>query len=1078
MTIRRRWRSNLVAALAIAGLLAGCGGGGGNEAAMDASGPDGSGPAQNTLPTLSFLQPAQNTEFDEGDTAHVIVDASDSDGTVVAVSLSLNGVVVREQGASPFEWGAPGSSDDAMLRNLAPGDYTLSATATDDAGGETTTTRGFTVVAASTPPPSNTGPTASFSQPANGAIFDEGGTAFVVVDATDNDGTVANVRLLLDGTLVRQENVAPYEWGAPGDTNDAVLRNLEAGQYTLTAIATDDDGAETSIEIMFTVQAGDGGGPGPSGACAVSGDLIQWHRVVLSCTGVDASESDAATFADYRVNVTFSQGGTSLTVPGHFAADGNAADTGAGNGDVWRAYFAPPATGTWQYAVSFRTGSEIAVNLAAGAGTPVAALDGKSGQFDVSTAPAPTTDMRTRGLLEHRDGERYLRFAGDDSIFIAGGMDSPENIFGYSEIDNTTKFNDAGSCKGILHDFAPHGGDWNAGDPTWGNDERGKSLIGLINYIASTGVNAIYVMANTVRGDGCDAHPWLEYNASGDERRFDVSKLDQWERAFGHMTAIGILIHVVTQETENDQLLNGGDLGIERQLYYRELVSRFGHHPALQWNLGEENTNTPAQQRAFADFIRAQDPYDHPIFMHTFPGQTDRYDDLLGHPTVDGPTIQFGAIPEEASAANGVYATAASWIERSTSAGKPWVVTFTEASGNDAPTPNTSVTSRQRIYWMWASVMSGGGGFEWYLKNDGAGHAYDLAVEDLREFDAHWQQSGHLVRFFRDIVQGKAGVDLQSLEPSNDATDTASDWVLADSGSAYIIYLRQGGGTNINLSNNASYDVTWFNPRTGTETASGSIQGPGIQSIGTPPSEASQDWAVLVGTDGDSGPGSSSQVDAVIVDGEGNSTLLQSVSEGMSITAAAQRLYQADSGYTSGYDANNPETIERGMVFDKWYGDIAHLSNRFSETTTIINVDQVDNPEEGLIFVALYRLEGIQSSDSPGGDSWKDSVSVFNQSTQRYECYCDSNGYDHGIGDYVPIGQTLTVQQICEDLIGEPDPADVAFSEAKGIYKKFNDIQCGNGPANNAGDEDFDRCAGIVTEGSDGCTIIGPKWSL
>ncbi|MEO0574498.1 MAG: Ig-like domain-containing protein [Pseudomonadota bacterium] len=839
----QQWRWVTVFVLAIG--VAGCGGGGGDDSDTPTSGTP-TPPAANVVPTVSFMQPAASSALEQGATAHVIVEADDADGSIAQVTLSMNGTLISEDTTAPYEWATPGSTDHAALRDLAIGDYELTALATDDDGGEASTTMTFTVSAASPPPPTqNQPPTVSFTQPTQGTTYAAGDSAYVIVAASDDDGTVANVRLLLDGTLVRQENVAPYEWAAPGGTADPVLNNLAVGDYTLTAIATDDDNAESTTEVMFSVTAVTPPPPGPNGSCTAGGDLRQWHRAAIECTGFSASEDDASTFTDYRFDVTFTQGGNTITVPGHFAADGNAADSGASAGDTWRAYFSPPTTGTWQYAVSFRTGANIAVNEAPNAGAAMDVIDGISGTLNVAAAPSPSTDMRTRGLLQHRDGERYMRFAGTDAVYIEGGMDSPENIFGYSEFDNTTKFSDANSCKGILHDFAPHSGDWNNGDPQWGGN-RGRSLIGLINYISSTGVNAIYIMMNTVRGDGCDAHPWLEYNASGTEKRFDVSKLDQWERALTHMTANGILIHVMTQETENDQLLNGGNLGVERQLYYRELISRFGHHPALQWNLGEENTNTPAQQRAFADFIRAQDPYDHPIFMHTYPNEKDRYDDLLGHATFDGPTLQYGAISTDPSSTTGLYGAAADWISRSTQAGKTWVVTATEASGNNAPTPNTAVTSRQRVYWMWASVMSGGAGFEWYLKNDGAGHAYDLAVEDLREFDAHWLQSGHLVRFFRDTLQVDLGIDLQQLTPDNAVTSSNTDWVLADSGNAYLIYLREGGGTDINLPDNASYDVLWFNPRTGTQMAGNTLQGQGNQFVGMPPSDSSEDWAVVV----------------------------------------------------------------------------------------------------------------------------------------------------------------------------------------------------------------------------------------
>ena len=73
------------------------------------------------------------------------------------------------------------------------------------------------------------------------------------------------------------------------------------------------------------------------------------------------------------------------------------------------------------------------------------------------------------------------------------------------------------------------------------------------------------------------------------------------------------------QEQENDQLLDGGELGPARKLYYRELIARFAHHPVIVWNLGEENTNTDEQRKAFAKYVRETDPYDHPTVIHTFP---------------------------------------------------------------------------------------------------------------------------------------------------------------------------------------------------------------------------------------------------------------------------------------------------------------------------------------------------------------------------------------------------------------------------------------------------------------------------
>lgn len=103
---------------------------------------------------------------------------------------------------------------------------------------------------------------------------------------------------------------------------------------------------------------------------------------------------------------------------------------------------------------------------------------------------------------------------------------------------------------------------------------------------------------------------------------------------------------------------------------------------------------------------------------------------------------------------------------------------------------------------------------------------------------------------------------------------------------------------------------------------------------------------------------------------------------------------------------------------------------------------------------------------NPGGRGWADSYSVLDK------CYCATT-YDHGIGVLeveTPVG-TRTVRQVCEALgagpgIGQGD-------EARPIY---NDVQCGNGPPNDAGDED--DCPGRVDIGRDGCGHIGPRWDL
>ncbi len=364
-------------------------------------------------------------------------------------------------------------------------------------------------------------------------------------------------------------------------------------------------------------------------AARVDGTLKQWHRVSVDFSGPVRSET-AATFRDYRLDVTFThkESAERFTVPGFFAADGNAAETGASSGNVWRAHFNPPQTGTYTYTAAFRTGKDVAASSDPTAGTPTG-FNGDSGSFMVTASDKSGEDFRAKGMLKYV-GEHYLQHAGSGEFFIKGGADSPENFLAYAGFDNTV----------ATHQYTPHVGDWNTGDPTW-HGGKGKGLIGAVNYLSDSGVNSLYFLTMNVGGDGKDVWPWTTQTA---RTTYDVSKLAQWEILFDHMDKSGVMLHVVTQETENDKLLDGGALGVERAIYYRELIARFGHHNGVVWNLGEENVNTDAQRKAYADYIKGLDPYDHLVVVHTHPNQQNSvYQPLLGHATFDGPSLQINA---------------------------------------------------------------------------------------------------------------------------------------------------------------------------------------------------------------------------------------------------------------------------------------------------------------------------------------------------------------------------------------------------------------------------------------------------
>jgi hypothetical protein len=361
-------------------------------------------------------------------------------------------------------------------------------------------------------------------------------------------------------------------------------------------------------------------------ASDVSGELKVWHKVTLTFEGPETSElATPNPFVDYRLNVVFRREGSSheYSVPGYYAADGYAAKSGASSGNRWRVHFAPDEPGLWNYRVAFRQGSGIAIKRSRGKSAGF--MDGEFGSFEVAPSDKTGRDHRGKGRLQVV-GEHYLRFAGSGEYFLKNGPDAPENLLAYDDFDATPNVND------LRKSWAPHLRDYkgDGNDLLWGaNKCKGKALLGAISYLAMKGMNSFSFLTFNIDGDDHNVYPYLlntdeetyvEYakdnkgkNAEGWARyfhhdRFDCSKLDQWERVFEYGDRKGMYLHFKTTEAENCLKMDGGDLGPERKLYYRELIARYGHHLALNWNIGEENTNTTRQFMDIAAYIAATDP--------------------------------------------------------------------------------------------------------------------------------------------------------------------------------------------------------------------------------------------------------------------------------------------------------------------------------------------------------------------------------------------------------------------------------------------------------------------------------------
>jgi hypothetical protein len=96
----------------------------------------------------------------------------------------------------------------------------------------------------------NKAPTVQITAPAANASFTTAQAITVVTAPTDADGTIASVKLFLDGSLTAHETktAAPYSF-------TLVAGTLAAGPHKLKAVATDNQGATGETEVAVTVTA-------------------------------------------------------------------------------------------------------------------------------------------------------------------------------------------------------------------------------------------------------------------------------------------------------------------------------------------------------------------------------------------------------------------------------------------------------------------------------------------------------------------------------------------------------------------------------------------------------------------------------------------------------------------------------------------------------------------------------------------------------------------------------------------------------------------------------------------------------
>ncbi|MGB7395954.1 MAG: DUF5060 domain-containing protein [Pricia sp.] len=582
----------------------------------------------------------------------------------------------------------------------------------------------------------------------------------------------------------------------------------------------------------------------------MEGSLKKWQPITLTFDGPQVSETDSINpFMDYALLVNFRNGQENYRVHGYYAADGDAAETGADSGDKWRVKFAPDAEGEWEFEAYLAEGTDIGI-----ASEPLKekkkAVWKSKGSFEVAPVDSTAAGFYSTGKLAYV-GKHYLEMSETGKPFLKNGVGSPENFLAYHEFDGT--YDNGGAetptLTDGLHRYPTHVADWKDGGPLWG-DDKGKGIIGALNYLSGKGMNSLYFMTMNVQGDGDDVWPWT---APDVRTRYDVSKLAQWEKVFTHMDTLGLAMNIFTQETENDSLLNQGELGPERKLYYKELVARFGHHLGVVWNLGEETNRTSEQLKSYASFIRSIDPYQHPIAVHNHVRVTGKrmegrpldpiketFMPLLGYADFEIPSLQMYDTTE-------VHQEVQRWQDLSLKEKKPWVVYLDEIGHWDIGVTTDSAANNNHDAVMrsslWGSLLSGAAGTSWYFGGlDTANN--DMAAEDFRARDAWWTISNNAKQFFYDHLP------FWEMQNYDTLLSNPKAYCFAQKDEIYVVYLPKGETTDLQIGDGA-FTIAFYDPKEGgmlhdKQNEGWKITKPNSVELSAYNGQAEKDWVIVI----------------------------------------------------------------------------------------------------------------------------------------------------------------------------------------------------------------------------------------
>ncbi|RYE12238.1 MAG: hypothetical protein EOP51_31920, partial [Sphingobacteriales bacterium] len=188
----------------------------------------------NTAPIVNITSPVNNASFNAPASVTINANASDADGSISKVEFYNGTTLLGTDVSSPYSF---------VWNNVAAGNYTLSAKATDNAGAVASSTPVSVVVKTVVV---NQAPSVNITSPAANTSFNAPASVTINANASDADGSIIKVEFYNGSTLLGSDVSSPYSY---------VWSNVAAGTYSINVKATDNSGAvTTSGTVIISVK--------------------------------------------------------------------------------------------------------------------------------------------------------------------------------------------------------------------------------------------------------------------------------------------------------------------------------------------------------------------------------------------------------------------------------------------------------------------------------------------------------------------------------------------------------------------------------------------------------------------------------------------------------------------------------------------------------------------------------------------------------------------------------------------------------------------------------------------------------